>query len=139
MSLWGCAANAQPKNIFIFLWSKQIIIFHKLIYKKKRPDLAASFYINLRVIAKNKNKLYYLIAKNCLWVQQNSFLYWNDFRQNCKIMIDSGTHFLLWKCSWFTFQDLRAKIYSYTKKVIWHLAIRQNWCFGQSYHSRIGK
>ena len=25
------------------------------------------------------------------------------------------------------------------KKVIWHLAIWQNWCFGQFYHSKIEK
>ena len=31
-------------------------------------------------------------------------------------------------------QFLNDKIYSYTKKTIWHLAIWQNWCFGQFYH-----
>ena len=34
---------------------------------------------------------------------------------------------------------LNDKIYSYTKKTIWHLAIWQNWCFGQFYHSKICK
>ena len=36
----------------------------------------------------------------------------------------------------FTFQFLNDKI---PKKAIWHLAIWQNWCFGQFYHSKIGK
>ena len=31
----------------------------------------------------------------------------------------------------FTFQFLNDIIYSYIKKAIWHLAIRQNWCYGQ--------
>ena len=35
------------------------------------------------------------------------------------------------------FLDLKAKIYSYTKKNIWYLASRQNWCFGQFCHSEI--
>ena len=34
---------------------------------------------------------------------------------------------------------LNDKIYSYTKKTIWHLAIWQNWCFGQFYDSKICK
>ena len=34
---------------------------------------------------------------------------------------------------------LNDKIYIYTKKTIWHLAIWQNWCFGQFYHSKICK
>jgi hypothetical protein len=36
-------------------------------------------------------------------------------------------------------QFLNDKIYSYTKEAIWHLAILQNWCFGQFYHSKIEK
>ena len=33
---------------------------------------------------------------------------------------------------------LNDKLYNYTqKKTIWHLAILQNWCFGQFYHSKI--
>ena len=36
-------------------------------------------------------------------------------------------------------QFLNDKIYSYTKKTIWHLAIWQNWCLGQFYHSKICK
>jgi hypothetical protein len=32
----------------------------------------------------------------------------------------------------YTFQDLKTKIYNYTKKSIWHLAIWQKWRFGQS-------
>ena len=40
----------------------------------------------------------------------------------------------------FTFQDLKVKIYSYIKKkAIWHLSIRQNWCFGQFHPSKIKK
>ena len=38
----------------------------------------------------------------------------------------------------FIFQFLNDKIYRYTKKnPIWYLAIWQNWCFGQSYHSKM--
>ena len=37
----------------------------------------------------------------------------------------------------FTFQCLNDKIYSYTKKIIWHLAIWQNWCFGHIFRSLI--
>ena len=37
----------------------------------------------------------------------------------------------------FTFQFLNDKIYRYTKKPIWYLAIWQNWWFGQSYHSKM--
>ena len=39
----------------------------------------------------------------------------------------------------YTFRDLKAKIYNCTKKSHWHLAIWQNWCFGQSYRSKIEK
>ena len=36
-------------------------------------------------------------------------------------------------------QFLNDEIYSYLYKIkdIWHLAIWQNWCFGQFYHSKI--
>ena len=37
----------------------------------------------------------------------------------------------------FTFQFLNDKIYSYTKKAIWHLAIWQNWCFGHIFRALI--
>ena len=33
----------------------------------------------------------------------------------------------------------KGEIYSYTKKTIWHLAIWQNWYFGEFYHSKISK
>ena len=41
----------------------------------------------------------------------------------------------------FSFPNLflNDKIYRYTKKLIWHMAIWQNWCFGWFYHSKIGK
>ena len=37
----------------------------------------------------------------------------------------------------FTFQDLMAKIYSFSKKAIWLLEIRQNWCIGQFYNFNV--
>ena len=39
----------------------------------------------------------------------------------------------------YTFRFLNEKNYIYTKKNIWHLAIWQNQCSGQFYHSKIEK
>ena len=39
------------------------------------------------------------------------------------------------KCLLFNFRVIKV----IPKKAIWHLAIWQNWCFGQFYHSKIEK
>ena len=43
---------------------------------------------------------------------------------------------IIWVSS-FPSWVMGSRTLNYTKKTIWHLAIWQNWCFGQFYHSKI--
>ena len=57
----------------------------------------------------------------------------------CWVMwsISSWHEYIVWVSS-FPSRVIGSRTLNYTKKkTIWHLAIWQNWCFGQFYHSKI--
>jgi hypothetical protein len=108
------------ESSIIFLWNGVLIL------NGKENKEAGAICFEIRIPRKKNNKVLRKVP---------SKIYGSNF-----IMEKTKNIFWFVNISEYHHQEMGLMYLHFTvipKKAIWHLAIQQNWCFGQFYHSKI--